>query len=104
MNDSKPITLRDVLDFVRSASKDDRAFIAAALVEARDREIWSARAEHRVGDKVEFTVTKRGFGPRTVVGTITRKNVKTFHVKPADGGREWRVTPTMVRKHTPKAN
>lgn len=102
MNDSKPITLRQVLDFVYTASKEDRTQIIRALNNARGEEIREARDAFKVGDKVEFTVTKRGWG-NTVVGTVVRKNVKTIHVRPADGSREWKVTASLLRKHEPKA-
>lgn len=99
MNDAKPnITVDDVIRFIRSASKDDRRWISSALSEVHNEEIAAARAEFRIGDRVKFTVRKRGWGNRTIRGTVVRKNVKTIHVRPNDGGREWKVTASLLQK------
>lgn len=92
-----PATLSQVLDFIYKATPAERKSIGMALNAARDEEIANARAEFRVGDKVMFKVTKRGY-PRTVRGVIVRKNIKTFHIRPNDGGREWKVTASLVQK------
>lgn len=91
-----PTTLSQVLDFIYNSTPAERKSIAMALNSARDEEIANARAEFRVGDKVMFKVTKRGY-PRTIRGVIVRKNIKTFHVRPNDGGREWKVTASLVQ-------
>lgn len=95
---SKPtVTLSQVLDFIYASSVSDRKAIGQALNSARNEDIATAKAEFKVGDKVMFRVTKRGY-PRVIRGVIVRKNIKTFHVRPNDGGREWRVTASLVQK------
>ena len=98
MNDAKTtITLAQVLDFIYEASVSERKAIGQVLNSAREEDIANAKAEFRVGDKVMFRVTKRGYS-RTIRGVIVRKNIKTFHVRPNDDGREWKVTASLVQK------
>jgi hypothetical protein len=95
---SKPtVTLSQVLEFIYQSSITDRKAIGQALNSARNEDIATAKAEFKVGDKVMFKVTKRGY-PRVIRGVILRKNIKTFHVRPNDGGREWKVTASLVEK------
>lgn len=97
MNDAAKLTLSQVLAFIHTASKEDRVHINRALSSAREEDIYDAKREFRVGDRVMFKVNKRGY-PRVVRGVITQKNVKTFHVRPNDGGRDWKVTASLVEK------
>jgi hypothetical protein len=94
---TNPATLTQVLDFIREASAEDMKSIVNAFNEARNHRIAEAKDEFKVGDKVMFHVNKRGW-PRTIRGVIIRKNVKTFQVRPNDGGREWKVTASLVKK------
>lgn len=91
------VTLAQVLEFCYSASVAERNSISQALNAARNDDILTARMEYKVGDKVKFDVKKRGYA-YTVRGVITQKNVKTFHVRPNDGGREWKVTASVVTR------
>ncbi len=93
---TKP-TIGEVLEFVFSATKEDRARIGQALNSCRNEDIFDAKMEFKVGDKVKFEPKKRNY-PRVVYGVITRKNVKTFNVRPEHGGREWKVTASFVQK------
>lgn len=93
---TKP-TITEVLQFVFSASKEDRTRIAQAIGSCRNDDIMDAKMEFKVGDKVKFNPGKRNY-PFVVYGVLTRKNVKTFNVRPEHGGREWKVTASMVQK------
>lgn len=97
MNDAAKPTLDQVLEFVYRSTKEDRARIQQALSMCRNDDILTARMEFRVGDKVKFDVKKRGY-KYTVRGVVTQKNIKTMHVRPADGGREWKVTASLLQK------
>jgi hypothetical protein len=96
MNDAKP-TISEILDFVYSASREDRARIQQVLSLCRCDDILTARMQFRVGDWVKFEVKKRGY-KYTVRGIVTQKNVKTIHVRPGDGSREWKVTASLLQK------
>lgn len=96
MTTTKP-SITDVLNFVFSATKEDRSRIAQALSSCRNDDILDAKIEFKIGDKVKFEPRKRNF-PRVIYGVLTRKNVKTFNVRPENGGREWRVTASLVQK------
>jgi len=98
MSDIKTTTLNDVLSFIfAGATKEDRATIGRALNSCRNDDILTARMEFKIGDKVKFNVRKRGCA-YSVRGTVVKKNVKTIHVRPAEGGREWRVTASLLQK------
>jgi len=92
------INIQDVIDFIyNDANKTDRSAISQALNVRRNDDILSARMEFKIGDKVKFNVRKRGYA-YTVRGTVVRKNIKTIHVRPAEGGREWRVTASLLQR------
>lgn len=97
MSNANPVTLTQVLDFIYKATESERRAIGGALNSRRNDDILSAKMEFRVGDKVMFKVTKRGY-PRVIRGVLTKKNIKTFHVRPNDGGREWKVTASLVQR------
>jgi len=102
MSDTKSITVHDVLTFVYGASQEDRKIIVGALNACHNDDILTARMEFRIGDKVKFETNKRGIR-RTIRGVVTKKNVKTIHVKPTGdsayyGSREWRVTASLLKK------
>jgi hypothetical protein len=100
MDNTKSISIDSVVSAIYNGtfSKEDRSRISEALSVMRSDDIADAKATFRIGDKVKFTVRKRGWGPRVVTGTVVKKNVKTIHVRPTDGGREWRVTASLLEK------
>ena len=53
--------------------------------------------EFRIGDRVAFHATGHG----TVEGMLTRYNRKTVTVI-ADDGRQWNVSPSLLRKAAPR--
>lgn len=96
MTTTKP-TINEVLEFVFAASKEDRSRISQALRSCFSDDILDAKMEFKIGDKVKFSPRKRNY-PSVIYGVLTRKNVKTFNVRPEHGGREWRVTASVVQK------
>jgi len=49
------------------------------------------------GDRVSWNTRKRGYGNRTLEGTVVKVNQKTLSVD-TDEGKKWRVPYTMVTK------
>ncbi len=99
MSNAKPtVTFQDVIEFLYSkATKEERQSVSRTLSILRDDDIQSAKMEFKVGDKVKFEPRKRNF-PRVVYGVVTQKNIKTIHVRPEHGGREWKVTASLLER------
>lgn len=86
-------TLRDVLQFISTAPKQDLSRIRESLRDISHREQMLARAEFRVGDRVQF----KGRYGITERGKVIKKNPKMIVVL-TDGGVRWRVSPTLLSK------
>lgn len=99
MSNAKKLTVRDVLDFLSGASKDDRRVINKHILFLSDRENQIAKADFKYGDKVSFEPKKRNY-PRVITGTVVKRNPKMIVVKPDNGGPMWRVQPVMLKKVT----
>lgn len=92
-----PTTLKEVIEFVRCCSKEDRREVSETLRYLFEDENAQIKAELRVGDRVSFTPKKRGW-PQVVVGTVVAKRVKRVEVRLDEGGRHWVVTPSLLKK------
>ncbi len=99
MPNAKPaVTFQDVIEFLYSkATVEERRSVSKTLNILRDDDIQSVKHDLKVGDKVKFEVKKRGWGPQTVRGTVTRKNQKTIDVR-TEGGKMWKVTASLLQR------
>jgi len=95
---SKNITLSEVLEFIRAADRDVRRAVNREIIALGDDEDRAKRDELKYGDKVKFTVHKRPYYGRTITGTVVKRNVKTIEVKPDGGGRNWKVSASLLSK------
>lgn len=98
MSNAKSITLADVLSFINSADRDTRRIVNREILALGDDEDRSKRDEFKYGDKVKFIVNKKPFYGRTITGTVVKRNIKTIEVRPDDGGRNWRVSASLLSK------
>lgn len=98
MSNAKNITLSEVLEFIRMSDRDVRRAVNREILALADDEDRAKRDEFKYGDKVKFTVNKRPFYGRTIVGTIVKRNIKTIEVKPDGGGRNWKVSASLLSK------
>ncbi len=90
-------TLKDVLQFIGSCSRDDRRAIVAEINYVMDEANHKAKAELKVGDKVEFRPGKRNM-PSVIRGEVREKRVKRIVVRPDNGGRDWIVPASALTK------
>lgn len=97
MSNAKNITLADVLSFIATADRDTRRIINRDIIAMGDDEDRTKRDEFKYGDKVKFSPRKRGF-PSVITGTVVKRNIKTIEVKPDNGGRNWRVSASLLSK------
>jgi len=98
MSNTKNITLADVLSFIASTDRETRRIVNREIIALGDEEDRAKLDEFRFGDKVKFTVNKRPFYGRTITGTIVKRNIKTIEVKPDGGGRNWKVSASLLSK------
>ena len=97
MSNAKNITLADVLSFIATADRDTRRIINRDIIAMGDDEDRTKRDEFKYGDKVKFSPRKRGF-PSVITGTVVKRNITTIEVKPDNGGRNWRVSASLLSK------
>jgi hypothetical protein len=97
MSNAKKLTVRDVLDFLSGAPKEDRSIINKHILFLSNSENQIAKTDFKYGDKVSFEPKKRHH-PRVITGTVVKRNTKMIVVKPDNGGPMWRVQPVMLKK------
>lgn len=90
-------TLKEVLAFIATSTVDDRRAISNELRYRVEDENYKAKAELKVGDKVEFKPNKRNH-PYVVRGVVVAKRAKRVEVRPENGGRNWVVSPVLLTK------
>lgn len=98
MSNAKNITLADVLSFINSADRETRRVVNREIIALGDEEDRAKRDEFRYGDRVKFKVNKRPYYGQTITGTIVKRNIKTIEVKPDNGGRNWKVSASLLSK------
>lgn len=98
MSNAKNITLSEVLEFIRMSDRNVRRALNREIVALGDDEDRAKRDEFKYGDKVKFTVNKRPYYGQTITGTIVKRNIKTIEVKPDSGGRNWKVSASLLSK------
>lgn len=96
---AKQITVDDVVTFVSSSrmTPQDREQIVRALTASRARAQIQAGCDLRLGDRVQFNANKAPYCGKTIVGRIRQVNKMTVIVI-AEGGYEWRVSPSLLTK------
>jgi len=97
MSNAKNITLYEVLEFIRMSDREVRRAVNREILALGNDDDRAKVAEFKYGDKVKFTVRKRGYPP-VIFGTIVKRNVKTIEVKPDNGGRNWKVSASLLSK------
>lgn len=97
MSNAKNITLSDVLSFIASADRETRRVVNREIIALGNDEDRTARDDFKYGDKVKFSPRKRGYPP-VITGTIVKRNIKTIEVRPDNGGRNWKVSASLLSK------
>ncbi len=92
-----PTTLKDVFAFLATCSKEDRRAVVQEINFLVDAANATAKAELKVGDKVEFRPGKRNM-PSVIRGEVREKRVKRIVVRPDNGGRDWIVPASALTK------
>ncbi len=98
MSNAKNITLSDVIAFIASADRATRRIVNQHILDMGKEEDRAAIDTFRYGDKVKFVVNKRPYYGSAIVGTIVKRNQKTVEVKPDGGGRNWKVSASLLNK------
>ena len=97
MSNANKLSVIEICKALHDMTREERSTINQTILYLAGREDAEKRDEFRYGDKVKFSPRKRGW-PSVITGTVVKRNVKTIEVRPDNGGRNWRVSASLLSK------